>query len=99
MPSTLPRDHWAYGGTWTVGSEHAVAGDGARLRLHFHARNVHLVLGGKGVVAVAVDGKTRGTVHVNGSRLYTLVSQRQLRDAELDLSFTPGVQAYAFTFG
>jgi hypothetical protein len=60
---------------------------------------VHIVLGGKGVVAVALDGKTRGVVHVNGSRLYTLVSQRKPGDGKLDLYFTPGVSAYAFTFG
>jgi cytochrome c biogenesis protein CcdA/thiol-disulfide isomerase/thioredoxin len=99
LPTALPRDHWAYGGTWTVESERAIAGDGARLQLHFHARKVHLVLGGKGVVAVALDGKTRGVVRVNGSRLYTLVSQRKPGDGKLDLYFTPGVSAYAFTFG
>ncbi len=98
LPTALPRDHWAYGGTWTVESERAVAGDDARLQLHFRARKVHLVLGGKGVVAVALDGKTRGVVRVNGPRLYTLVSQRALRDGKLDLYFTSGVSVYAFTF-
>ena len=99
LPTSLPRDHWAYGGTWTVESERAIAGDGARVQLHFHARKVHLVLGGKGFVGVALDGRSRGAVRVNGSRLYTLVSQRRLRDGRLDLLFTPGVQVYAFTFG
>jgi cytochrome c biogenesis protein CcdA/thiol-disulfide isomerase/thioredoxin len=99
LPTSLPRDHWAYGGSWTVESERAIAGDGARLQLHFHARKVHLVLGGSGYVGVGLDGKSRGAVRVNGPRLYTLVSQRKLRDGQLDLMFTPGVQAYAFTFG
>jgi cytochrome c biogenesis protein CcdA/thiol-disulfide isomerase/thioredoxin len=99
LPTSLPRDHWAYGGTWTVASERAIAGDGARLELHFHARKVHLVLGGHGYVGVGLDGKSRGAVRVDGPRLYTLVSQRKLRDGKLDLRFTPGVQAYAFTFG
>jgi cytochrome c biogenesis protein CcdA/thiol-disulfide isomerase/thioredoxin len=98
-PTTLARDHFAYDGRWTVGSERIVAGDGARLRLHFHARQVNLVLGGKGLVAVMVDGRAKGAVHVNGDRLYTLVSSRRIRDGVLDLAFTPGVQAYAFTFG
>jgi cytochrome c biogenesis protein CcdA/thiol-disulfide isomerase/thioredoxin len=99
LPTALPRDHWAYGGRWTVESERAVSGDGARLQLHFYARKVHLVLGGDGVVAVALDGRSRGIVHVNGPRLYTLLSQRRPRDGKLDLFFTPGVKAYAFTFG
>jgi cytochrome c biogenesis protein CcdA/thiol-disulfide isomerase/thioredoxin len=98
-PATLARDHFAYDGRWTVESERIVAGDGARLRLHFHARQVNLVLGGKGLVAVMVDGRAKGAVHVNGDRLYTLVSSRLIRDGVLDLAFTPGVQAYAFTFG
>ncbi len=99
LPKSLPRDHWAYGGTWTVGSERAVAGSGARLQLNYYARKVHVVLGGKGVVAVAVDGKQTGLVHVDGSRLYTVVSQRNVRDGKLALQFSPGISAYSFTFG
>jgi cytochrome c biogenesis protein CcdA/thiol-disulfide isomerase/thioredoxin len=99
FPESLPRDHFAYDGKWTVGSERIVAGDGARLRLHFHARQVNLVLGGKGLVAVIVDGRAKGAVRVNGDRLYTLVSTNRITDRTLELAFTPGVQAYAFTFG
>jgi cytochrome c biogenesis protein CcdA/thiol-disulfide isomerase/thioredoxin len=99
LPARLPRDHWAYGGSWTVESERATARRGARLRLHFVARRVHLVLGGKGEVVVEVNGRRRRIVHVDGSRLYTLVSEPHARDATLDLSLTPGLEAYAFTFG
>jgi cytochrome c biogenesis protein CcdA/thiol-disulfide isomerase/thioredoxin len=99
FPTSLERDHFAYDGNWTVESERIVAGDGARLRLHFHARQVNLVLGGKGVVAVIVDGRARGIVRVNGDRLYTLVSGKRITDGLLELAFTRGVQAYAFTFG
>ena len=99
LPRTLPRDHWAYGGTWTVESERAIAGQDAQLRLHFHARQVHLVLGGKGTVAVRVDGRRPRVVRVDGARLYTLVTLRAVRDGTLHLSFSPGIQAYAFTFG
>jgi cytochrome c biogenesis protein CcdA/thiol-disulfide isomerase/thioredoxin len=99
FPTSLERDHFAYDGNWTVESERIVAGDGARLRLHFNARQVNLVLGGKGVVAVIVDGRARGIVRVNGDRLYTLVSGKRITDGLLELAFTPGVQAYAFTFG
>ena len=99
FPESLARDHFAYDGKWTVGSEKIVAGDGARLRFHFHARQVNLVLGGKGLVGVIVDGRAKGAVRVNGDRLYTLVSSRKIRDGTLELAFTAGVQAYAFTFG
>ena len=99
FPSTLARDHFAYSGRWTVESEKIVAGDDARLRLHFRARKVHLVLSGKGLVAVTLGRRTKGAIRVNGARLYTLVSQRRDRDGTLELAFTPGVEAYAFTFG
>jgi hypothetical protein len=36
---------------------------------------------------------------VRQDRLYTLVNDKHVTDGELDLMFTPGVQAYAFTFG
>jgi cytochrome c biogenesis protein CcdA/thiol-disulfide isomerase/thioredoxin len=99
LPRTLPLDHWAFGGTWTVESERAVAGADARLRLRFHARRVHLVVGGKGFVTVTVDGKPRPTARVHGARLYTLASLPETRDATLDLAFTPGLAVYSFTFG
>jgi cytochrome c biogenesis protein CcdA/thiol-disulfide isomerase/thioredoxin len=99
LPTKLPRDNFAYGGRWTVESEKIVAGPDARLRLHYHARTVNLVLGGRGLVAVVVDGKMRGAIRVRQDRLYTLVSGQHVADGELDLMFTPGVQAYAFTFG
>jgi hypothetical protein len=76
-----------------------VAGPAAALRLHYYARNVFLVLGGKGRVQVLVEGKPVKTVDVTADELYTLVEGNELRDATLELRFTPGVSAYAFTFG
>ena len=71
----------------------------ARLRLHFYAAKVFLVLGGKGTVQVLVDGKPERTVLVTQDRLYTLVDGAKTRDGLLELRFSPGVEAYAFTFG
>jgi hypothetical protein len=50
-------------------------------------------------VRVLVDGKPRGAVKVTSDRLYTLVDGRSVDDAVLELRFSPGVSAYAFTFG
>jgi cytochrome c biogenesis protein CcdA/thiol-disulfide isomerase/thioredoxin len=99
FPTKLPRDHFAYAGRWKVESEKIVAGQDARLRLHFNARSVHLVLGGHGLVAVTVDGKLKGAIRVNEDRLYTLVSEPRITDGTLELMFSPGVEAFAFTFG
>ena len=71
----------------------------ARLRLHFYAAKVFLVLGGKGRVQVLVDGKPQRTVRVTADRLYTLLDGTKTQDALLELRFSPGVEAYAFTFG
>ena len=99
FPTSLTQDSFAYEGGWKVEGERIVAGDKAGLRLHFHARTVHLVLTGRGFVGVKVNGKSRPTVRVDGARLYTLVTQKAAADGVLDLGFTPGLAAYAFTFG
>jgi cytochrome c biogenesis protein CcdA/thiol-disulfide isomerase/thioredoxin len=99
FPASLPLDHLAYGGSWLVGAERIMAGRQARLRLHFHAHDVYLVLGGSGMVRVLVDGRATRVVPVGGDRLYTLLSQKKLREGLLELRFSPGVEAYAFTFG
>ena len=71
----------------------------ARLRLHFRAREVYVVLGGKGRVEVLVDGKATRSIQVGSDRLYTVVSGPRSRDGLLELRFSPGVNAYSFTFG
>jgi cytochrome c biogenesis protein CcdA/thiol-disulfide isomerase/thioredoxin len=103
IPEVIPQSSVAYGGRWLVERERIVAGEGARLRLAYHARNVYLVLGkgdADGSVGVSVDGKHVKTVTVAGDRLYTLVAlPGPTADHTLDLSFSPGTAAYAFTFG
>ena len=46
-----------------------------------------------------VDGKPERTVLVDSDRLYTLVERKQNGEHLLELRFTRGVAAYAFTFG
>jgi hypothetical protein len=103
IPRIVPQNDVAYGGRWTIERERIVAGEDARLRLAFHARKVFLVLGDgtrTQTVGVHLDGHLVKTVHVTGDRLYTLVELHgRARDHTLDLSFTPGTEAYAFTFG
>ena len=60
---------------------------------------MHLVLGGTGYVDVYLNGQRQRRVHVTQDRLYTLVDQGTVKDGRLDLRFTPGLSAYAFTFG
>jgi thiol-disulfide isomerase/thioredoxin len=100
LPSPLPQDALGFGGVWRVEAERAIAGRGARLDLRFDAQNVFLVLSGRGRLDVRVDGKSERTIRVGGlSRLYTLLRLPAARSGLLDLRFTPGISAYAFTFG
>ena len=72
----------------------------ARLRLRFLARDVFLVLAGKGRVDVLVNGVPLHRVAVHGTpRLHTLLDGDKRRNALLELRLTPGLAAYAFTFG
>ena len=96
----LPNDALAYAGGWKVEGERIVAGRGARVRLQFQARDVFLVLGGKGRVHVLLDGRPLRTVAVSGPpQLYTLARFPQYRQGLLELAFSPGISGYAFTFG
>jgi len=100
FPRALPLNELAYSGIWKVERQRIDALQNARLRLHFLAQNVYLVLGGAGRLQVLVDGKAVRTIPVSGiSRLYTLLHYSQDREGQLELRFTPGISAYAFTFG
>jgi cytochrome c biogenesis protein CcdA/thiol-disulfide isomerase/thioredoxin len=91
---------FSYDGTWRVGAEKITAVKDARLQLDFQAKDVYLVLGGKGTVQVLIDGKQTKTLRVDAERLYTVRASNTLAaHALLELRFTPGVQAYSFTFG
>jgi cytochrome c biogenesis protein CcdA/thiol-disulfide isomerase/thioredoxin len=100
FPVTLEQDELAFAGNWRVESERSVAGRRARLALHFRARQIFLVLGGRGSVEVRVDGQRVRTVAVGGiSRLYSIAWLPEVREGLLELRFSRGVAAYAFTFG
>lgn len=99
-PSKVPDNGFAFDGTWKVGAQEVVAGDDASLELRYQAAKVFLVLGGTGTVQVRVGGKATKVVEVaNEPTLYTLVDGTTPRHAQLTLRFSPGVSAYAFTFG
>ena len=99
FPATIPQNTLAYDGEWRIGSQAITAGPGARLRLRFQASNVYIVMGGKGTVQALVDGKPTTTIRVDAQRLYTVRSSTQPLAGLLELRFSPGVQAYSFTFG
>ena len=99
FPRRLADNELAFGGTWTVERERAIAGPRAKLKLAYRARDVFLVLSGKGSVDVLVDGKREASVRVDADRLYPLARRVEEGEHLLELRLTPGLSAYAFTFG
>ena len=89
------------------------SGDAAVLSYRYRARDVYLVLAGSGSVSVSVDdhdanalgilGESAGTdgmLHIQDNRLYHIIHAPSFeKDALLQLRFSKGVQAFAFTFG
>jgi cytochrome c biogenesis protein CcdA/thiol-disulfide isomerase/thioredoxin len=99
-PSPVPINTFALNGTWTDHKEDATAGSDAQIYLHFIASDVYLVMSGTGTVDVSFNGRRLSTVNVSGvPRLYTLFSGNALQTGQLNLSVSPGVEAYDFTFG
>jgi len=101
FPRYLSATTWALSGVWNEHAEEATSVKDSKLEINFLARDVYLVLGGTGSVRVSLgDGTAPTTIHVNGvPRLYTLVHAKSSSSGNLVLEFTPGLQAFDFTFG
>ena len=100
FPAFLGPGQLAYEGRLVVEPERIVAKRGAKLRIQFTAREVNLVLGGAGRLEVLLNGRPRRTISIGGEpRLYRLLELPELHEGLLELRFTPGLSAYAFTFG
>lgn len=115
VPYTLAQNlaisQWSLGGEWSIGKESSVSGANAQLKFTYNAREVYLVMSGPpgARVNVMLDGNTKpGGIDVGGdnaviidkARLYTIISADSFKNnAQLTLSFPPGVTVNAFTFG
>jgi len=101
FPSSLMAPEFALSGTWQVGEHAATAQRDAALELGYQAKDVYLVLGGTGTVTIDPgNGQAERSVPITGfPRLYTLLSASTLQRGIMILHLSPGVQAYAFTFG
>jgi cytochrome c biogenesis protein CcdA/thiol-disulfide isomerase/thioredoxin len=96
-----PADTFALDGAWTVQTQFATpTAAPARVRLAFHASRVEMVLAGSGEVDVTLDDGTHTTITVSGTpRSYPLVDGSDGQPHIVDLTVSPGVEAYSFTFG
>jgi cytochrome c biogenesis protein CcdA/thiol-disulfide isomerase/thioredoxin len=98
-PATVPTNEFALTGFWTVSKEALTSGKGAGLRLSFVARDVYLDVGGTGTVTATVNGKTTSYAVRGAPNIYTVFHTANSSQATLDLTLSPGLSAYSFTFG
>jgi cytochrome c biogenesis protein CcdA/thiol-disulfide isomerase/thioredoxin len=99
--SSLKEDEVGLKGVWLAQDEYIQAkGADSYLELNFLATKVYLVLGGmsKTPLEVMLDGKSYGTIDVDGDQKYNIVSTSYGRHV-LSLKVPEGIRAYAFTFG
>lgn len=99
-PADQPRDTFALKGDWELDFQNAtpVGGEGS-IRLNYTAREVRMVLGGEGTVKLTIDGVTT-ELGVSGTpNSYSLVPLGDAREGSLEVTLSPGVEAYSFTFG
>jgi len=94
-------NRFSYDGEWAIEGERAIAGNDARLYLHFYAADVHLVLGGTGTVTVSLASDPTYTKVISVDKvsdLYELYSDTAVDDV-MTIDVGAGVEVYAFTFG
>jgi cytochrome c biogenesis protein CcdA/thiol-disulfide isomerase/thioredoxin len=101
FPAYLSPSTFGLSGVWDEHAEEATSVKDSKLEINYVAQYVYLVMGGTGTVTVSAgDGTAPTTIHVNGvPRLYTLFHAKTSSSATMVLTFTPGVQAFDFTFG
>lgn len=101
FPKTLADDSFALDGNWTLDFQNATPTDkDARIKLNYTASEVRMVLGGTGTVTVKVDGKTQ-VIRVSGTpNSYSIIPKGDtISKGTLEVTVSPGVEAYSFTFG
>ncbi|BBX65001.1 protein DipZ [Mycobacterium saskatchewanense] len=99
-PATVPDDRFALTGRWTLDDQGATAdGPGAAIRLNYTAKDVYVVVGGTGTIAVTRGGKTTTTAIGGPPTLHQIVADPAAGRDQLDLQVSPGLQVFSFTFG
>jgi cytochrome c biogenesis protein CcdA/thiol-disulfide isomerase/thioredoxin len=98
-PGSVPVNEFALAGVWNVGDEALTSGQNAGIRLHFQARDVYLDVGGTGTITATVNGKTTKYPVSGAPNIYPVVHSSDSLQTTLDLTLSPGLSAYSFTFG
>ncbi|BBX47875.1 cytochrome c biogenesis protein DipZ [Mycobacterium cookii] len=100
VPPVLPDDSFALQGPWTLDYQGATADSGASgIQLNYHAKNVYLVVGGKGNLTVTRNGKTT-TLPIDGPpQARQIVAGDAVTRGSLQVRLDQGLQVFSFTYG
>jgi cytochrome c biogenesis protein CcdA/thiol-disulfide isomerase/thioredoxin len=98
-PSSLPVDEFALNGSWTVTAESITSAKDAAIELNFNASDVYLDIGGTGTVTAEINGK-QSIYQISGApNIYTVFHSAADEAGTLQVTLSPGLTAYSFTFG
>ncbi|GLZ32041.1 protein DipZ [Lentzea sp. NBRC 105346] len=100
FPENQGTDSFALSGAWKLDTQSITpTGDAGRIKLNYRAKEVRMVLSGKGTVTVEHNGKTT-TIEVDGTpNSYQLLATPTIQGGSLTATVSSGVQAFSFTFG
>jgi cytochrome c biogenesis protein CcdA/thiol-disulfide isomerase/thioredoxin len=99
-PSGQKANTFALNGKWDVSFDGIQPkSTSSSIRLKYHAGQVRMVLSGSGTVTYLLDG-VKKTVKVSGTpRSYELLKTASDKTGTLNVTVSPGVTAFSFTFG
>lgn len=100
FPENQPTDTFVLSGAWKLDTQSITpTGDSGQIKLNYRAKEVRMVLSGKGTVTIQ-DGSQTKTVQVDGTpNSYQLLATTTIQSGSLTATVGPGVQAFSFTFG
>jgi cytochrome c biogenesis protein CcdA/thiol-disulfide isomerase/thioredoxin len=99
FPSKLAADSYALDGDWHLSFNGITTPSGGRIRLNYHASEVRMVFGGSGTVRYTINGKTSSQKIGGFPNSYQLAKTPAIEKGTVDVSVSPGVTVYSFTFG
>jgi len=99
-PAKLAKDSFALKGSWAIDFQNAKPVDKAgSIKLNYTASEVRMVLAGEGTVTLTLNGKTT-EIEVSGTPdSYRLLKTADIKAGTLEVTLSPGLEAYSFTFG
>ncbi|WP_394613315.1 cytochrome c biogenesis protein DipZ [Lentzea sp. JNUCC 0626] len=100
FPAKQDPDSFALAGDWKLDTQSITPiGASGQIKLNYRAKEVRMVLSGKGTVTIQDYGKTT-TIQVDGTpNSYQLISTPTIQGGSLTATVSAGVQAFSFTFG